>query len=268
MGGRTVVWPAGRVPGQRGAVRRSGSDGTADFDLTDDNAAAVAEICERLDHVPLAIELAAARVRGLSPADIARRLDQRLRLLTSSDRLAPGRHQTLDTAVRWSYELLDDAQQRVFDRLSVFAGGFTIEAAEAVVAGDGVDEWEVLDGILALVDKSLVIADEGAGGSRYRLLETMRQFGQANLADVGALEQHRSPCRLLRRLRALAPFPAPRLRGHGRRGRSRGRARQHPRLDPPSGRRSPVIALREPVQLDVHDLDAQWTLLGRCIVGR
>ena len=132
----------------------------ADFELTDENEAAVVEICERLDHVPLAIELAAARVRGMTPADIARRLDQRLRLLTSTDRLAPGRHRTLDAAVRWSYELLDETQQRVFDRLSVFAGPFTIEAAEAVVAGDGVDEWEVLDAVLALVDKSLVVADE------------------------------------------------------------------------------------------------------------
>jgi predicted ATPase len=157
-----------------------------DFDLTDDNEAAVVEICDRLDHVPLAIELAAARVRGMAPADIARRLDQRLRLLASSDRLAPGRHRTLDAAVRWSYELLDDTQQRVFDRLSVFAGPFTVEAAETVVAGDGVEEWEVLDGVLALVDKSLVVADEEPGGTRYRLLETMRQFGQANLA-AGAI---------------------------------------------------------------------------------
>ena len=149
------------------------------------------EICARLDHVPLAIELAAARVRGMAPADIARRLDQRLRLLTSSDRLAPGRHRTLDAAVRWSYELLDATQQRVFDRLCMFAGPFTIEAAEAVVAGDGVEEWEVLDGILALVDKSLVAADETAAGTRYRLLETMRQFGQANLADAGTRDQYR-----------------------------------------------------------------------------
>ncbi|MDQ6855309.1 MAG: adenylate/guanylate cyclase domain-containing protein, partial [Actinomycetota bacterium] len=157
----------------------------ADFSLNAENEEAVGEICERLDHVPLAIELAAARVRGMTPADIARRLDHRLRLLASSDQLAPGRHRTLDAAVRWSYELLDETQRRVFDRLSVFVGPFTIEAAEAVVSGDGVDEWEVLDGILALVDKSLVIADETAGATRYRLLETMRQFGNTNLTAVG-----------------------------------------------------------------------------------
>ena len=185
----------------------------ADFDLTDDNESSVIEICERLDHVPLAIELAAARVRGMTPADIARRLDQRLRLLASTDRLAPGRHRTLDAAVRWSYELLDETQQRVFDRLCVFAGGFTIEAAEAVVAGDGVEDWEVLDGILALVDKSLVVADEAAGDTRYRLLETMRQFGQANLTDAGARRAVPRPARrLLRRVRAVAP---PALQGTG-----------------------------------------------------
>jgi predicted ATPase len=163
----------------------------ADFALTADNEHAVGEICERLDQVPLAIELAAARVRGMTPADIARRLDQRLRLLASSDQLAPGRHRTLDAAVRWSYDLLDETQKSVFDRLAVFAGPFTIRAAEAVVSGDGVDEWDVLDGILALVDKSLVVADEAADATRYRLLETMRQFGNANLTAAGTAEVYR-----------------------------------------------------------------------------
>ena len=163
----------------------------ADFELTEKNEAAVLEICARLDHVPLAIELAAARVRGMTPADIARRLDQRLRLLSSTDRSAPGRHRTLDAAVRWSYELFDDTQQKVFDRLSAFAGPFTIDAAEAVAAGDGVEEWEVLDAVLALVDKSLVVADENDDETRYRLLETMRQFGQANLAAAGIQPRNR-----------------------------------------------------------------------------
>ena len=163
----------------------------ADFALTAENEGAVVEICERLDHVPLAIELAAARVRGMSPADIARRLDQRLRLLASSERLAPGRHRTLDAAVRWSYDLLDETQQQVFDRLSVFAGPFTIDAAEAVVAGDGVEEWEVLDAILALVDKSLVVADDTTGATRYRVLETMREFGSTNLAAAEIEQAYR-----------------------------------------------------------------------------
>jgi predicted ATPase len=161
----------------------------ADFTLTDDNEAAVIEICQRLDHIPLAIELAAARVRGMTPSDISRRLDQRLQLLASSDRLAPGRHRTLDGAVRWSYELLDETQQRVFDRCSVFVGPFTIDAAEIIISGRGVDGWEVLDGILALVDKSLVLADETSEVTRYYLLETMRQFGQANLT-AGRTDAH------------------------------------------------------------------------------
>ena len=123
------VWAVAPLSGRSGVSRDSvelfvdrARMARADFALTTENEAAVAEICERLDHVPLAIELAAARVRGMTPADIARRLDQRLRLLASSDRLAPGRHRTLDAAVRWSYELLDETQRRVFDRCSRVRG--------------------------------------------------------------------------------------------------------------------------------------------------
>ena len=94
-------------------------------------------------------------------------------------------------AVRWSYDLLDETQQQVFDRLSVFAGPFTIDAAEAVVAGDGVEEWEVLDATLALVDKSLVLADDSTGATRYRVLETMRQFGSTNLAAAEIEQAYR-----------------------------------------------------------------------------
>jgi hypothetical protein len=157
----------------------------ADFSLTGDNEAAVTEICQRLDHIPPAIELAALRVQGMAPADIVRRLDQRLWLLSSSDRSAPGRHRTLDGAMRWSYEL-DEIQREVFDRCSVFAGPFTIDAAEAVVSGEGVDEWAVLEGIPALVTKSLVVGDESNGATRYFLRETMRHFGQTNLSDAGS----------------------------------------------------------------------------------
>jgi hypothetical protein len=127
----------------------------------------------------------------MAPADIVRRLDQRLRLLSSSDRAAPGRHRTLEGAMRWSYDLLDETQRRVFDRSSVFAGPFTIHAAEAVVSGQGVDEWEVLEGILALVTKSLVVADESGPTTRYSLSETVRQFGQANLSVAGTAELSR-----------------------------------------------------------------------------
>jgi predicted ATPase/tetratricopeptide (TPR) repeat protein len=192
------VWPVAPLSGLHGMSRDSvelfvdrARMARADFTLSDESEPAVVEICERLDHLPLAIELAAARVRGMAPADIARRLDQRLRLLASSERGAPGRHRTLDAAVRWSYDLLDETQQRVFDRLSVFAGPFTIDAAEAVVADDGVENWEVLDAVLALVDKSLVLADESTGVTRYRILETMRAFGSANLGAAGVEQTYR-----------------------------------------------------------------------------
>lgn len=163
-----------------------------DFTLSAETEPVVLDICDRLDHVPLAIELAAARMRGMTPADIARRLDQRLRLLTSGDRLAPDRHRTLLAAMDWSYGLLDSTQRSVFDRLSVFAGPFTIEAATSVVSGDGVEEWEVLDVIIALVDKSLVTVDETSTGARYRLLETMRQFGSGNLAEARVDDTYRT----------------------------------------------------------------------------
>jgi predicted ATPase len=190
------VWAVAPLSGSKGLSRDSvelfvdrARFVRANFELNGDNESAVVEICDRLDHVPLAIELAAARVRGMAPAAIAKRLDQRLHLLSSNDRLAPGRHRTLDAAVRWSYELCDEVQQRVFDRLSVFAGPFTIDAAESVVGGDGVEEWVVLDALLALVDKSLVIADDSSD-TRYRLLETMRQFGLADLQMAGTAELH------------------------------------------------------------------------------
>ena len=222
------AWAVAPLSGPSGASRDSvelfvdrARMARADFALNAENESAVVEICERLDHVPLAIELAAARVRGMTPADIARRLDQRLRLLASSDQLAPGRHRTLDAAVRWSYELLDETQRRVFDRLACSRGRSRSRPRKRWSSGDGVDEWEVLDGILALVDKSLVVADETAGATRYRLLETMRQFGNANLTAAGIDALYRRPLRrLLRRLRVVAPPAAPRLRATSPRSRT------------------------------------------------
>ena len=152
-----------------------------DFELTEANAAAVARICRRLDGVPLALELAAARLRVLSPEQIAARLDDRFRLLTGGNRTALPRHQTLAAAVTWSYDLLRDDERLLFRRLSVFAGGWTLEAAEAVCGGPAgggskpVPE-PVLDTLARLVDRSLVLADEAGGGVRYRFLETIRQY--------------------------------------------------------------------------------------------
>jgi hypothetical protein len=129
----------GRGGGCGAAVRGAGPAGAADFRIDDDNASAVAEICRRLDGIPLAIELAAARVRVLAPGQIAEGLSDRFRLLTGGVRGAPARQQTLEASLDWSYQLLDDAQRLALARLSVFAGSFELDAAEAVVADDGID---------------------------------------------------------------------------------------------------------------------------------
>jgi predicted ATPase/class 3 adenylate cyclase/Tfp pilus assembly protein PilF len=147
------------------------------FAVTNANAPAVAQICHRLDGIPLAIELAAARVRHLSVVQIMDRLDDRFRLLTGGSRTALPRHQTLRAAVDWSYDLLSEPEQVLLRRLSVFAGGFTLEAVEAICAGEDLDALQVLDLIGQLVDKSLVLSEPQDGGVRYRLLETIRQYG-------------------------------------------------------------------------------------------
>jgi non-specific serine/threonine protein kinase len=164
------------------------------FAVDDANAAAVAAVCARLDGIPLALELAAARLGSLSVPEISSRLDQRFRLLTGGSRTALPRHQTLRALIDWSYDLLNPLEQLVLDRLSVFAGGWTLQAAEAVTSrGDSAD-WQVLDRLAALIDKSLVQAEDIGGSTRYRLLETVRQYGAERLAlRPGAeLEETRS----------------------------------------------------------------------------
>jgi predicted ATPase len=148
------------------------------FQVTNDNAPAVAQICFRLDGIPLAIELAAARVRALDVEQIAKRLDDRFRLLTGGSRTALERHQTLRAAIDWSYNLLSEDEKVLFDRLSIFAGSWTLEAAEQVCDEKGSD-LNLLDLLTHLVDKSLVIMD----GSRYRMLETTRQYAREKLFD-------------------------------------------------------------------------------------
>jgi predicted ATPase/DNA-binding CsgD family transcriptional regulator len=155
-----------------------------DFVLTDDNAAAVAQICRRLDGIPLAVELAATRMRVLSPMQIAAGLSDRFRLLTGGGRRAPTRQQTLEASVEWSFGLLADAARLALARLSVFVGTFDLEAAEAVVAGPDITESEVLDLVGALADRSLVQVGERDGRARYRLLETIRLFVRERLAEL------------------------------------------------------------------------------------
>src|SRR5262249_18968471 len=130
------------------------------FSATDANVGAIAQVCACLDGIPLAIELAAARVRALSVAQIVERLADRFRLLTGGDRAGPLRQQTLRATLDWSYDLLSDAQQTLFRRLAVFAGGWTLDAAEAVGVGDGIAAAEVLDLLTALVDQSLVVVEQ------------------------------------------------------------------------------------------------------------
>ena len=161
------------------------------FEITDENAPAVVEICQRLDGIPLAIELAAARVRALSPRQIADRLDDRFRLLTGGSRTVMPRHQTLRAAIDWSFDLLPDAERSVLWRLSVFSGTFSLDAAEAVCIGPDVAPEEVIDHVTRLVEKSLVNRQQ----DRYRLLETVRGYARARSLEAGeataAFEHHR-----------------------------------------------------------------------------
>jgi predicted ATPase/DNA-binding SARP family transcriptional activator len=154
------------------------------FALDGDNAQAVAELCRRLDGMPLAIELAAARVRALPVQEVAARLDDRFRLLAGGPRTLDPRQRTLRATVDWSFELLEEPDRRLFRRLAVFSGGWTVAAAEAVCGGDGLDPAGVLDGLFRLVDRSLVVAGRGEP-ARFRMLETLRAYGQERLADAG-----------------------------------------------------------------------------------
>ena len=158
----------------------------ADFAITNANAPAVAEICVRLDGLPLAIELAAARIRLLSPQELLPRLSSRLKLLTGGRRDLPARQQTLRGAIEWSYDLLDAGEQQLFARLAVFTGGRTLEAVEAVCNADGDLAVDVLDGVASLVDKSLLRQEEGqAGESRFVMLETIHEYARERLQASG-----------------------------------------------------------------------------------
>ncbi len=156
------------------------------FAVTDQNAPALVQVCRQLDGIPLAIELAAARVKVLSVEQIADRLDDRFRLLTGGSRTALPRQQTLRAAVDWSYDLLTLDEQVLFNQLSVFAGGFTLVNCEAVCAGDGIEAADVLELLSRLVDKSMVTVEEtGDKSLRYRLLETLREYGGTRLVSSG-----------------------------------------------------------------------------------
>jgi len=200
------------------------------YEITDHNAASVARICQRLDGIPLAIEMAAARVNVLNAANLAERLDDAFRVLTGGSRTALPRQQTLRATIDWSYALLSDAERLLLQRLSVFLGGCTLEAAEAVCsdapqevdrgpgeihpppAGPGIDQLDILDLLSSLVSKSMVIAERRLGKeTRYQLLETVRQYAREKLHSAG--ETERLHARHLRFFVQLAEEAEPKLKG-------------------------------------------------------
>ena len=183
----------------------------ADFTLTVHNAAPVSRVCRRLDGIPLAIELAAARVRSLTVEDIDSKLDQRFSLLTGGSRTALPRQKTLRSLIDWSYDLLNEPEKALLSRLSVFLGGWTLEAAEQVCADDSVAQREVLDLLTSLADKNLIVAETFGASVRYGLLETMRQYARERMDETGDLETWRG--RHLAYFLALAEEAEPHLTG-------------------------------------------------------
>jgi len=181
------------------------------FAVTAENAAAVASICRRLDGMPLAIELAAARLRSMPVQEVSRHLDQRFDLLTGGSRTALPRHQTLRSLIDWSYDLLSNAEQALLCRVSIFSGSWTLEAAEQVCVGDGIDGKDVLDLLTSLADRSLVLTQEHRGAARYGLLETVRHYARDRLAERG--EEAALARRHVDHMLALAEAAVPELRG-------------------------------------------------------
>jgi predicted ATPase len=162
------------------------------FIVTAENAAAVAAVVRHLDGVALAIELAAARVPAMTPAELAWRLDRRFAVLAGGRRGAVERHQTLRAAIDWSFELLTEPEQGLLGRLAVFAGGCTLQAVETVCSGEGIDPASVFGLLASLVARSLVVAEQSGPQSRYRLLETIRQYGEERLDQAGETERWRA----------------------------------------------------------------------------
>lgn len=180
-----IRYPAVRLFAERGELARPG------WRITSENAGAVVQICQRLDGMPLAIELAAARLRMMRTEQIAERLDDRFRLLTGGSRTVLPRQQTLEAAIDWSFDLLSAEEKVLFRRMAVFMGGFTLESAESVCGVDPLDELSVFDHVGHLVDKSLVQAEERHDGIRYRMLETLRQYARQKLAESDEIESMR-----------------------------------------------------------------------------
>ena len=219
-----VIWPVLPLPVPDGAEARverlrevesvrllveRAQAGNPEFSLTDANAAAIAEVCRRLDGLPLALELAAARMKVLAPEQLVARLDDRFGVLFGGRRTAPARQRSLEAMVAWSYDLLDPSHQALFDRVCVFGGSFSLEAAEAVCAQPG---GSVLEGLSRLVDQSMVLSFTGeAGEQRYTVLETLRALGRQHLRARD--QEHSAQRDLARWIAAQAQQAANALRG-------------------------------------------------------
>ena len=200
-GERLVPVPPLAVPGtdadltaitQAEAVRLFAERAAAvkpEFAVTAENAAPVAAVVRRLDGIALAIELAAARIAAMTPAELARRLERSFAVLGAGRRGTLPHHQTLRATIDWSYQLLAEPEQRLLARLSVFAGGCTLEAAETVCGGDGIDPDTVFELLASLVARSLVVTEEHGPETRYRLLETIRQYGEERLTETGETDR-------------------------------------------------------------------------------
>ena len=210
IGRRRRATVAGAVAGCRRGNRLGGGEPvrrtrpercSALLDGHADEAAAVVEICRRLDGIPLAIELAASRMASMTASEVRDRLDHRFRLLVGSRR-GLERHHTLRHAVAWSYDLLDDAEKALLERCSVFAGGFDLQSACAVAGSDDLDEYAILDLLDALVRKSLLVADRSSGRTRFSMLETIRQFAEEQLVARGEATRSGRARPLLRRTRS------------------------------------------------------------------
>src|SRR5579871_3168636 len=205
LAGIVSEYEAPRLFVERASLYRS------DFALTPRNASGVASVCHCLDGIPLAIELAAARVNVLSVEEINARLEHRFRLLRGNSRTTLPRQQTLQATLDWSYELLSEKERLLLGRLCVFAGGWRLEAAEKVCSDKQIVDFEVMDLLASLIDKSLVIAQEQGGKSRYRLLETIREYGKQKLKETQ--EEKRWRDRHLEHFLALAEEAESQLRG-------------------------------------------------------
>ncbi len=234
-----------------------------DLSMTPEDLEAVARICRRLDGMPLGLELAAARLRTLSPIDLADRLDDSFRILTGGARTAMPRQRTLQATIDWSHEMLSDAERTVFRRLSTFAGGFDIPAAEAVCAGGAVEEFDILDHVDSLLAKSLVMALPGPH-SRFRLLEPIREYAQNALEASGEAAAVRLGH--ARHFAALVAEAAPHTRGAGQMPWDRRLDREYENV------RVAFRTLREAGEFDAYlgmcfDLFLYWMHVGRHLEG-